>query len=78
MLRYTKLALLMFGAGLLLGLAAVSTDIRLLGPLASGLMAAGLVLDWRHAATALRQTPPPRRKRGRPARPRARKAKRAR
>jgi hypothetical protein len=78
MLRYTKLALLIFGAGLLLGLAAVVGPIRLVGPLASGLMAAGilgiplgLVLDWRRAAKTLRQRPPRRRKRP-TARPRRR------
>ncbi len=76
MLRWTKIALLVFGAGLLTGLAAVVAEIGLLQRVASGLMAAGiigiplgLVLDWRHAAKALRQTPPRRRKRP-PARPR--------
>jgi hypothetical protein len=78
MLRYTKLALLVFGAGLLVGLAAVVGPIGFLGPFASGLMAAGilgipvgLVLDWRRTAKALRPKPPRRRKRA-PLRPRRR------
>ena len=56
-MRYTRWALLLFGAGLLLGLAVVSADLRGIGQgigwLASLMMAAGLALlpaalvaDW--------------------------------
>jgi len=52
-MRYTRWALLLFGAGLLLGLAIVSTGVRGVGWVASLLMAAGvallpaaLVADW--------------------------------
>ncbi len=70
MLRYTKLALLVFGAGLLVGLAAVTAAIGPLGPLASGLMTAGilgiplgLVFDCWHAVKALRRRRRPRKPR---------------
>jgi xanthosine utilization system XapX-like protein len=42
-MRYTKLALLTFGAGLLLGLIVVVAEIRLLARVASGLMALGIM-----------------------------------
>jgi hypothetical protein len=42
-MRYTKIALLTFGAGLVLGLIVVVTEIDALARLASGLMAVGIV-----------------------------------
>jgi hypothetical protein len=52
-MRYSRRTLLLFGAGLLLGLAVVSADLRKIGWLASLMMAAGLALlppalvaDW--------------------------------
>jgi hypothetical protein len=64
-MRCTKIALLIFGAGLLFGLAAIAADIGWLGPAASGLMALGIaglpigmLLDWRRAT----RTPRPARK----------------
>ncbi|HEV2302777.1 MAG TPA: hypothetical protein VGR91_14515 [Stellaceae bacterium] len=56
-MRYTKGALLVFGAGLLLGLAVATFQLTPLERVASGVMALGLaavpiglVLDWRRAA----------------------------
>ncbi len=56
-MRYTKIGLLTFGAGLLLGLLVVVVEIDWLGRLASSLMALGLaavplgmIVDWRLAA----------------------------
>src|SRR5215469_14523450 len=53
-MRYTKIALLIFGAGLVLGLIVVVAEIDRLGRSASGLMALGLagipigmIVDWR-------------------------------
>ena len=53
---YTKIALLTFGIGLVLGLAVVVIEIDWLGRVASGLMALGLmaipigmIVDWRLA-----------------------------
>jgi hypothetical protein len=53
-MRYSKWALLLFGAGALLGLAVVSAGLPKLGRVASLAMAAGIVLlpvgfiaDWR-------------------------------
>jgi hypothetical protein len=43
-MRYTKLALLIFGAGMLLGLAVVSANLSGLGRIASLTMAAGIML----------------------------------
>jgi xanthosine utilization system XapX-like protein len=70
--RYTKKALLVFGAGLLLGLLVVSLQLTPLGRVASGLMALGLlaipvgfVLDWRKATIAHRPAPAKRRRRSR-------------
>jgi hypothetical protein len=73
-MRYTKIALLTFGAGLLLGLVVVVIEIDLLDRLASGLMALGLAaipiglaVDWRLATKTARQ-PPPKARRKAPAR----------
>jgi hypothetical protein len=58
-MRYTKTGLLVFGLGLVLGLAVVAAEIRSLERLASGLMVLGialipiaLVMDWRRKARA--------------------------
>ena len=55
-MRYTKIALLVFGAGLVLGLVVVVAEIGVLARVASGVMALGLVglpigmaVDWRAA-----------------------------
>ncbi len=70
-MRYTKIALLTFGAGLVLGLVVVVIEIDWLDRVASGLMALGLVaipfgmiVDWRLATKSARQ-PPKRRSRTR-------------
>ncbi len=62
-MRYTKIALLTFGAGLVLGLVVVVAEIDWLDRAASGLIALGLIavplgmiVDWRLA------TRPPRRR----------------
>ena len=78
-MRYTKIALLTFGAGLVLGLVIVTAELDRFDRLASGLMAAGLfgvpiglTADWRRAAKAARQPPKRRAKtapRRRPASP---------
>ena len=56
-MRYSRWALLIFGAGALLGLAVVSAELPRLGRLASLTMAAGIALlpvaliaDWRRRA----------------------------
>jgi xanthosine utilization system XapX-like protein len=56
-MRYTKIALLTFGAGLLLGLIVVVVEVNPLARVASGLMAlgifgipVGIAADWRRAA----------------------------
>jgi hypothetical protein len=86
-MRYTKIALLTFGAGLLLGLVVVVVEIGPLQRVASGLMALGLVaipvgmaVDWRLAtrparppAKRRRKTPTPRTAAGPPRNPRPRK-----
>jgi len=61
-MRYTKIALLTFGAGLILGLAVVVVEIQPLGRIASGLMALGLfgipvgmIVDWRLATRTVRK-----------------------
>jgi hypothetical protein len=66
-MRYTKIALLTFGAGLVLGLIVVVVEIAALGRVASGLMALGLfaipvgmAVDWRRAT---KPAPKPTRKR---------------
>ena len=58
-MRYTKIALLVFGCGLVLGLVVVAVDIKWLQRLASGLMAfgiaaipIGMIADWRRAVKA--------------------------
>ena len=55
-MRYTKAALLVFGGGLLLGLAVVAGELKPLQRVASGLMAlgiaaipVGMIADWRRA-----------------------------
>ena len=61
---YTKIALLTFGAGLVLGLAVVVIEIDWLSRVASGLMALGLmaipigmIVDWRLATKTARRPP---------------------
>ena len=61
---YTKIALLTFGAGLVLGLAVVVIEIDWLSRVASGLMALGLMtipigmlVDWRLATKTARRPP---------------------
>jgi hypothetical protein len=87
-MRYTKIALLTFGAGLIFGLVVVVVEIDPLDRVASGLMALGLigipvgmVVDWRLATKAAQKpakkrvrTPARRSAAGQPRRaPRARK-----
>jgi predicted lipid-binding transport protein (Tim44 family) len=73
-MRWTKLALLVFGAGLLLGLAVVVAELDALARVASLLMALGIVavpvgaiIDWRRAARPAQ----PARGRGQPTKARA-------
>jgi hypothetical protein len=73
---YTKIALLTFGAGLVLGLAVVVIEIDWLSRVASGLMALGLmtipigmIVDWRLATKSARR--PPRARGATRARPKA-------
>jgi hypothetical protein len=61
---YTKIALLTFGAGLVLGLAVFVIEIDWLSHAASGLMALGLmaipigmIVDWRLATKTARRPP---------------------
>lgn len=84
-MRYTKIGLLVFGLGLVLGLVVVAVEIRSLERLASGLMALGiaaipiaLILDWRaramhgiprRAKVAPRRALPPTRRRRKPSTP---------
>jgi hypothetical protein len=63
-MHYTKIALLTFGAGLVLGLAVVVIELDWLGRVASGLMALGLtaiplgmIVDWRLATKSTRLQP---------------------
>ncbi len=63
-MRYTKIALLTFGAGLLVGLVVVAFEIDWAGRVASSLMALGLaavplgmIVDWRLATKAARPRP---------------------
>jgi hypothetical protein len=83
-MRYTKMALLAFGLGLLLGLVVIASEIKALQRFASGLMALGIaaipfaiIADWWRAAGA-RHHPRRRAKapagRARPATRRRRKA----
>jgi hypothetical protein len=64
-MRYTKAALLVFGCGLLLGLAVIAGEVKSLQRLASGLMAlgiacipVGMVADWRRAVRGTTGTSP--------------------
>ena len=72
-MRYTKIALLAFGLGLLLGLTVIAVEVKSLERVASGLMALGIaaipigiVADWRRTMKAGRR--PPRRRKSAPAR----------
>ena len=63
-MRNTKIALLVFGLGLLLGLIIVVAEIKPLERVASGLMASGIaaipigmIADWRRAAKVARRAP---------------------
>lgn len=78
-MRYTKRALLLFGAGLALALIVVAADIAWAGRLASAAMALGLaalpaamLMDWRRAARGpgkpARARPAARRRRAAPPR----------
>jgi len=65
-MRYTKIALLAFGFGLLLGLVVLGAEIKSLERVASGLMALGIaaipigmVADWRRAIKTARGVPRP-------------------
>ncbi len=65
-MRYTKIALLAFGFGLLLGLVVLGAEIKSLARVASGLMAVGIaaipvgmVADWRRAIGIARGMPRP-------------------
>jgi len=62
--RYTKIALLAFGFGLLLGLVVLGAEIKSLARVASGLMAlgiaaipVGMAADWRRAIKIARDMP---------------------
>jgi hypothetical protein len=74
-MRYTKTALLMFGAGLVLALVVIAAELDRLERVASAVMALGIAgipigmaIDWRLATRAAAR--PPRR----PAKPRTRRA----
>jgi hypothetical protein len=74
-MRYTKTALLLFGAGLVLALVVIAAELDRFERVASAVMALGIVavpvgmaIDWRLATRAAAR--PPRR----PARPRTRRA----
>jgi hypothetical protein len=63
-MRYTKIALLAFGFGLLLGLGVLGAEVKSLERVASGLMAlgvaaipVGMAADWRRAIKTARGTP---------------------
>jgi hypothetical protein len=63
-MRYTKIALLAFGVGLLLGLVVLGAEIKSLERVASGLMALGIaaipfgmVADWRRVIKAAQDKP---------------------
>jgi hypothetical protein len=73
-MRYTKAALLTFGAGLVLALVLVATETQGLERVASAAMALGIAaipigmaVDWRQATRAPRSSP------GRRAKPRTRR-----
>jgi hypothetical protein len=68
-MRYTKIALLVFGLGLLLGLIVVAAEISRLERVASGVMAfgiavipIGMIIDWRSATKSGSHTSRPRAK----------------
>jgi len=68
-MRYTKTALLIFGAGLVLALVAVATETQGLERLASAAMALGIAaipiamaVDWRLATRVPQRSPRPRAK----------------
>jgi hypothetical protein len=68
-MRYTKTALLTFGAGLLLALVVVATEAQGLARVASSAMVlgiaaipVGMAVDWRRATRVLRRAPTRRRK----------------
>jgi hypothetical protein len=74
-MRYTKTALLMFGAGLVLALVVIAAELEGFERVASAVMALGIAgipigmaIDWRLATRAAAR--PPRR----PAKPRSRRA----
>ena len=74
-MRYTKTALLMFGAGLVLALAVIAAELDRFERVASAVMALGIAaipigmaIDWRLATRAARR---PAKRRGKP---RARRA----
>jgi hypothetical protein len=83
-MRYTKIALLVFGLGLVVGLVVIAVEIKWLERVASGLMALGIaalpigmIMDWRRTAkianpTSRRRAKAPARG-ARPAAPRTRK-----
>ncbi len=63
-MRYTKIALLVFGFGLVLGLVVIAVEIRWLGRAASSLMAfgiaaipVGMIMDLRRMAQAAKPAP---------------------
>jgi len=63
-MRYSKIALLTFGLGLLLGLVVVAVEIRSLERVSSGLMALGIaaipiavVADWRRSTRNAQRSP---------------------
>jgi hypothetical protein len=69
-MRYTKTALLMFGAGLLLALTVIAAELDRFERVASAVMALGIAaipigmaVDWRLATRAVRR---PSRRRGKP------------
>jgi hypothetical protein len=69
-MRYTKTALLMFGAGLVLALVVIAAELDGLERVASAVMAlgiaaipVGMAVDWRLATRAARR---PARRRGKP------------
>ena len=58
-MRYTKIAILVFGLGLVVGLLVIGAEIKRLERVASGLMAlgvgalpVGMIVDWRRAVKA--------------------------
>jgi hypothetical protein len=87
-MRYTKTALLMFGAGLVMALAVIAAEVDGMERVASAVMAlgiaaipVGMAVDWRLATRAARRPPKrrgkPRARRAAPAtrrRPRPRKS----